>query len=121
MFDITATTIPRSQHVFEIAESPKTTAQLWQNQRVMVASKWGAWLLVLFVVSACNRPMDRGVGRVGSLRGANILLVSIDTLRQDRVGSYGNRSGLTPNLDRLSAGGVRYTHAFTPVPLTLPA
>jgi arylsulfatase A-like enzyme/Flp pilus assembly protein TadD len=55
------------------------------------------------------------------LRGANVLLVTIDTLRQDRVGVYGNPRGLTPNVDRLAARGIRYTHAFSPVPLTLPA
>ena len=51
----------------------------------------------------------------GALRGANVLLITIDTLRQDRVGAYGNRSGLTPNIDRIAARGVRYAHAFSPV------
>jgi arylsulfatase A-like enzyme/Flp pilus assembly protein TadD len=50
-----------------------------------------------------------------------VLLITIDTLRQDRVGAYGNTSGLTPNIDRIAAQGVRYAHAFSPVPLTLPA
>jgi arylsulfatase A-like enzyme/Tfp pilus assembly protein PilF len=51
----------------------------------------------------------------------NVLLVTIDTLRLDRVGAYGNRGGLTPTLDALAAGGVRYTHAYSHVPMTLPA
>jgi arylsulfatase A-like enzyme/Flp pilus assembly protein TadD len=50
-----------------------------------------------------------------------VLLVTIDTLRQDRVGAYGSRNGLTPTIDRLAAGGIRYAHAFSPAPLTLPA
>jgi arylsulfatase A-like enzyme len=69
----------------------------------------------------CARTADRGLGPSGSLRGANVLLITIDTLRQDRVGAYGNTSGLTPNIDRIAAQGVRYAHAFSPVPLTLPA
>ena len=41
------------------------------------------------------------------LRRANVLLVTIDTLRADRVGAYGSRAGLTPTLDRLAGEGVR--------------
>jgi arylsulfatase A-like enzyme/Flp pilus assembly protein TadD len=55
------------------------------------------------------------------LRGDNVLLITIDTLRQDRVGAYGNPDRLTPNIDRIAARGVRYAHAFSPAPLTLPA
>src|SRR4051812_27656445 len=57
----------------------------------------------------------------GSAAGSNVLLITIDTLRVDRVGAYGNRSGLTPALDRLAESGLRFDAAFTPVPLTLPA
>ena len=51
----------------------------------------------------------------------NLLLVSIDTLRADRLGSYGYASAETPRLDALAAGGWRFTQASTVVPLTLPA
>ena len=71
--------------------------------------------------AACGRGADRGLASAGALRGANVLLVTIDTLRQDRVGAYGNRNGLTPSIDRLAADGVRYAQAFSPAPLTLPA
>ena len=57
----------------------------------------------------------------GSLRGANVLLVTIDTLRADRVGAYGNAMNLTPTLDGLAAGGVRFARAYAHVPLTLPS
>lgn len=53
--------------------------------------------------------------------GGNVLVVSIDTLRADRVGALGGPPGLTPNLDRLAARGAVFTNAFTPAPLTLPA
>jgi arylsulfatase A-like enzyme/Flp pilus assembly protein TadD len=57
----------------------------------------------------------------GACRGCNVLLVTIDTLRYDRVGAFGGRAGLTPNLDRLAESGLRLTRAYTPAPLTLPA
>jgi arylsulfatase A-like enzyme/Tfp pilus assembly protein PilF len=51
----------------------------------------------------------------------NVVLVTIDTLRSDRLGAYGNASGLTPNLDRLAESGVLFENASTVTPLTLPA
>lgn len=57
----------------------------------------------------------------GSAAGSNVLLITIDTLRADRVGAYGNPRGLTPTLDRLAESGLRFEAAFTPVPMTLPA
>ncbi len=46
--------------------------------------------------------------------------MTIDTLRADLPGCYGG-AAKTPRLDALAATGLRFTHAFTPVPLTLPA
>lgn len=57
----------------------------------------------------------------GSLLRHNVLLVTIDTLRADRVGAYGGTAGLTPTLDRLARDGLRFDAARTHVPLTLPA
>ena len=57
----------------------------------------------------------------GALRGANVLLVTIDTLRADHVGSYGGNRGLTPTIDRLAAEGLRFETTYAHVPLTLPS
>ena len=54
-------------------------------------------------------------------RKPNILIVSIDTLRADRVGSYGYAAAKTPTLDGLAARGLRFAQATTVAPLTLPA
>jgi arylsulfatase A-like enzyme len=50
-----------------------------------------------------------------------VLLVTVDTLRADHVGSYGATDAHTPTLDTLAASGVRFDDAVSPVPLTLPA
>ena len=50
-----------------------------------------------------------------------MLLITLDTTRADRLGCYGYEKAKTPNLDGLAAGGVRLMHAYSPVPLTLPA
>jgi arylsulfatase A-like enzyme/Flp pilus assembly protein TadD len=56
----------------------------------------------------------------GTLRGANILLVTIDTLRADRLGAYG-ASHPTPALDGLATAGARFARAYTHAVMTLPA
>ncbi|MDQ3350108.1 MAG: sulfatase-like hydrolase/transferase, partial [Acidobacteriota bacterium] len=56
----------------------------------------------------------------GAFRGANVLVVTIDTLRADRVGAFGG-SRPTPALDGLAAGGLRFTRAYAHAPMTLPA
>jgi len=48
----------------------------------------------------------------------NVLLVTIDTLRADALGAYGGRA-VTPNLDRLAAGGARFTFAHAHAVVTL--
>ena len=55
------------------------------------------------------------------LTGRPIILVTVDTLRADRLGAYGSSKGLTPALDRFAQGAARFTAAVTQVPLTLPA
>src|SRR5580765_7091342 len=54
-------------------------------------------------------------------RFPNVLLVTVDTLRADRLSSYGYRRPTTPHLDRLLARGVRFAQARTVEPLTNPA
>ncbi len=51
----------------------------------------------------------------------DIVLVSIDTLRADHVGSYGYSRPTTPFLDGLAARGSRFAHARSPSPWTLPS
>lgn len=54
-------------------------------------------------------------------RFPNILLISVDTLRTDRLSSYGYSRQTTPEIDALLARGVRFTQARTVEPLTSPA
>ncbi len=57
----------------------------------------------------------------GSLKGANLLFVTIDTLRPDRLGTYGSTASLTPHLDRLADEGIVFENVLAHVPLTLPS
>ncbi len=53
--------------------------------------------------------------------GPSVVLVTLDTLRADRVGAYGAEGVETPTLDALAARGVLFEQAMAPVPLTLPS
>jgi arylsulfatase A-like enzyme/Tfp pilus assembly protein PilF len=55
------------------------------------------------------------------LSGANLLLITIDTLRADRIGAFGDARAATPHLDQLADNGIRFLNCYAPVPLTLPS
>ncbi len=68
--------------------------------------------LMLMSVLGCNR------GRVDR---PPILVISIDTMRADRLPDWGHRAGRTPQISSLVRDGVRFENAYAQVPLTLPS
>ncbi|MBI2423957.1 MAG: sulfatase [Candidatus Hydrogenedentes bacterium] len=51
----------------------------------------------------------------------NVLLLSVDTLRADRLGCYGHPLPTSPNLDRLASEGIRFENMICEIPLTNPS
>ena len=51
----------------------------------------------------------------------NVLLITVDTLRADALGSYGKEGASTPWMDRLAAAGVRFADAHAHNVVTLPS
>src|SRR5690348_1413283 len=54
-------------------------------------------------------------------KSPNVVLITIDTVRADHVGCYGDRQAHTPNLDALDRDGVHFLTTVASVPLTLPS
>jgi arylsulfatase A-like enzyme/Tfp pilus assembly protein PilF len=54
-------------------------------------------------------------------RPPNLLLITLDTTRADRLGCYGNAEAATPNLDRIAGEGVLFEDAVAVTPITLPS
>jgi arylsulfatase A-like enzyme/tetratricopeptide (TPR) repeat protein len=79
--------------------------------------KKALFVLLGLVLAGCRRetPAASPAGR------PNVLLVTIDTLRADRVGCYGHAAAATPTLDGLATRGVRFATAVAHVPLTGPS
>ena len=78
----------------------------------------------LFALAACK---PSGTARtadtvsVPPLRPVNLVVVTIDTLRADRLHCYGNKDIETPTLDALAARGVLFENAVAQTPLTPPS
>jgi arylsulfatase A-like enzyme/Flp pilus assembly protein TadD len=51
----------------------------------------------------------------------NVLLITLDTTRTDRLGCYGYADAKTPNIDFLAKNGVQFLNAYCQVPLTCPS
>ena len=73
-------------------------------------------LLVLLAVIGLAGP-----GSGAAAERPDLVLVTLDTLRADRIGAYGDPLARTPALDALAARGALFREATTPIPLTLPA
>lgn len=67
------------------------------------------------VLAACGQPGGAPPTR------PNVVLVSLDTLRADALGSHGSGQDTSPNLDALAARGVRCADAHAPTSWTLPS
>ena len=78
----------------------------------------GVVVLVLCVAAACR---GTSTPPPPSVAARNLLIITIDTLRADHVGAYGDRAAQTPAIDALAARGTLFEHAFAPTPVTLPS
>jgi len=75
-------------------------------------------LAVCFSFAGCNSNCEKNSAE----NSPDILLVTIDTLRADRVGYIsGASSSKTPNIDSIASKGIVFNRAYTTVPLTLPS
>src|ERR1700737_2030433 len=75
----------------------------------------GVFLVLLWIGSsvAANTPKPRP-----SVAPPNVILITLDTTRADRMGFLGSTRGLTPNLDAVARDGTAFTRAYSHVPLT---
>ena len=68
-------------------------------------------ILIGSLAVACSRPAAL----------PDLILMTLDTVRADRVGAYGYRRPTTPRLDRFAQGAVLCERAYSSVPITLPS
>jgi len=74
------------------------------------------WRIAVLCLGALMVPALRG--QATPKAKPDVFLITIDTLRADHVGCYGDKDIDTPALDALAGDGIRFTHAFTHSPIT---
>jgi len=79
-----------------------------------------ALALVVIVVLVIVRRPPSFAGLRGD-RDFNVILITVDTLRADRVGCYGFSGIATPTMDLFASRGVRFERCIAQTPLTLPS
>ncbi len=89
------------------------------RKRTLIAG--AAVLAVAATVLFVLKPGRADFARLRGDRDFNVILVTVDTLRADKIGCYGNPSVRTPAMDALAAGGIRFENCISQTPLTLPS
>jgi arylsulfatase A-like enzyme len=79
-----------------------------------------AWLGFLAFLAGCSADPPR-LAEPGGAAGMNVLVVTVDTLRADRLGCYGHAGARTPTIDGLAGNWLRFERATTVSPITLPS
>ncbi len=80
-------------------------------------ARWSLWVVALGLAALAPVAARAGAER----ESPDIVVVTVDTLRADRLSSYGYPRPTTPEVDRLLSRGVRFTRARVAEPLTSPA
>src|SRR5438094_8365458 len=76
------------------------------------------YLLWTMLLAQCVWAAASGPKQPAAAPHPNIVLITLDTTRADRMGFLGSDRGLTPNLDSLARQSVVFTRAYSQVPLT---
>jgi len=77
--------------------------------------------IVIGIFAAAAAAMYLGCVLRRAAAPPSVVLVTIDTLRADRLGAYGRAPSITPELDALSARGVVFENAWSTAPITVAA
>ncbi len=56
-----------------------------------------------------------------SATSPNVILISVDTLAANHLGTYGYKRDTSPNIDKFTSENILFNNAFTPVPCTAPS
>lgn len=92
-----------------------------QKRRKKTALLYLMPLFIIITAVAFYVIFSRPQSKITRNSELNVLLVTLDTTRADRIGCYGYERAETANLDSLASNGVRFANAYCQVPLTLPS
>lgn len=86
----------------------------------MTDGRWWLPLIGALALVACASPPPKNETGRGDT-ATPVVVISIDTLRADRLPAYGYVGVETPAIDALAGDGVVFDNAYSHTPLTLPS
>jgi arylsulfatase A-like enzyme/predicted Zn-dependent protease len=91
------------------------------RKRTIILLAAGGLLAAAAAVYVLLRSGPPSFARLRQGRDFNVIVITLDTTRADRLPSYGCRDLETPTLDAFAARGVRFERCYCQTPLTLPS
>jgi len=79
------------------------------------------WFFLVLTLAASAFASPPAKAPPSSAKCPNIILITLDTTRADRMGFLGSTRGLTPNLDAMAKQSTVFTRAYAQAPLTPPS
>ena len=115
--------IVRGQHVTGATVNGSSAAETVECSRDAASSVTRSlgFVLVLAVAAGFVWRKTLSLELTGDRSASNVLILTLDTTRADRLGAYGFVGAGTPNIDRVAGEGVLFEQAESAAPLTLPA
>ena len=125
--------MPKRRHTPQSSSAPagarSPAGRTWRGPALVLAAALGlglagvgAWWLATGRTVRSASGLDLGrLTAGGSVDRLNLLVITLDTTRADRIGAYGYQHIETPAIDRLAREGVLFEQAMATAPLTLPA
>ncbi len=83
-----------------------------RTEPVVLVCVLAVFILACCVLTCCALP-------VAATAKPNIVLITLESVRADRMGFLGGKNSLTQNLDRLAAGSIVFEHAYAQAPGTV--
>jgi arylsulfatase A-like enzyme/tetratricopeptide (TPR) repeat protein len=88
----------------------------WQWIGISAALVLAAVVFIMFLLITTSKK-----DIPGKCSDLNLMVITLDTTRADRIGAYGYHPAKTPNIDGLAANGILFENCYAPVPVTLPS
>src|SRR5207248_10588487 len=75
-------------------------------------------VLLLLCSAVATTPGKKHAAEKAPSARPNIIVITLDTTRADRMGFLGSKRGLTPHLDAMARDGIAFSRAYAHVPTT---
>ncbi len=102
--------------VHQFLHPHSTSPQFLDVQNLETSARPRRFLVALAILVVAALGCERK-----SVVPTNLILITVDTLRPDRLGAYGLEAAETPNIDALARRGTLFTRAYSPMGRTTPA